>query len=137
MLLNKRQHRFRKGLRSGRLIRRNRSRPDENLVLGNQPVGRNGSRDRESRCIRRMAVHYRLGSRIGFVNLKVQQKLAGQRSVARKYFPVQVRQADVRCGQVRLAQHGRRTKHELRSQPHADVAAVAVNILLGPITCGR
>jgi hypothetical protein len=41
VLVHKRQHRLGKRLRARRLIRRNRGRPDEDLVLRNQPVGRN------------------------------------------------------------------------------------------------
>ena len=129
VVLDERQHRLGKSLRSGSLIGSHGSRTDEYLVFGNQPVGRRGAGDGKGCGVGRMTMHHGAGLGVRLVNLQVQQQFAGTRAFSGQNIALQVQKTDVRQLQVALAQHGGRAEHVARAEARADVPSVAINIL--------
>ena len=132
VFLDERQHRFGELLSSGSLVGRHRYLADENLALGDDAGRWNAVRYGVRGSVRRMAVHHGLRLRHGFVDLQVQQNLAGAGTLSGELVPFQVHQAQILGPKIRLTEQSRSANCFVRTNAERDIAPVAVHVHARP-----
>ena len=132
MILDKGQDSLSEGLGSRGFIGRNGSGANEDFVFRDETDGRRRAGDGEGRGMRRMTMDDGACTRVGLVDFEVHEEFAGPRSVAGQHVAIEVAETDVGRLDVPLADQGRSAKHRVRTEAHADVAAVAVDVAALP-----